>query len=225
MTSVDGKYKSSRVAEGYVDDCDAVTADQQTQDHDTPATIKKKMRTVAQTWANLIYGSRGKVLMEKSCWGLVWWIWKDSKARIATTDNITAEVKLTHSKEQNAMVLQHIKPTDAIRQLGIKNNMIGGHKVDFSNRYKSSIRMARWIKKNFISPKNALRIYQNIWLPAVQYPLACTTWSQKEYKKLTSLFLNAILPKLGLNKHFPWAVVHSSRNYREFQLAHLFIEQ
>eukprot|EP00957_Ditylum_brightwellii_P090808 6914712-Ditylum_brightwellii.AAC.1 len=105
------------------------------------------MRTVAQTWVDLIYGSGGKVLMEKFCWELVWWIWKDGKARIATTDNITAGVKITHSKEQSAVVLQHIKPTDAIRQLGIKNDMIGGHKVDFSNRYKSSIRMARQIKK------------------------------------------------------------------------------
>eukprot|EP00957_Ditylum_brightwellii_P040141 3037688-Ditylum_brightwellii.AAC.1 len=76
------------------------------------------MRTVAQTWADLIYGSGGKVLMEKSCRGLVWWISKDGKARIAITDNITAEVKLTHGKEQNVVVLQRIKPTDAIRQLG-----------------------------------------------------------------------------------------------------------
>eukprot|EP00957_Ditylum_brightwellii_P196136 14944257-Ditylum_brightwellii.AAC.1 len=86
------------------------------------------MRTVAQTWADLIYGFGGKVLMEKSCWRLVWWIWKDGKARIATTDGITAEVKLTNGKEQNAVVLQRIKPTDAIRQLGVKNDMIGSHK-------------------------------------------------------------------------------------------------
>eukprot|EP00957_Ditylum_brightwellii_P108237 8257916-Ditylum_brightwellii.AAC.1 len=163
------------------------------------------MRTVAQTWADLIYGSRGKVSMEKSCWGLVWRIWKDGKARVATTNNITAEVKLTHGKEQNTVVLHRIEPTDAIRQLGVKNDMIGGHNVNFSNRYKSNIRMARRIKKNIISLKNAWRIYQSIWLPTVQYPLACTTWSWKECEKLMSPFLNAILPKIGLNKHFPRA--------------------
>eukprot|EP00957_Ditylum_brightwellii_P154794 11781217-Ditylum_brightwellii.AAC.1 len=44
MTSVDGKYESSQVAEGYVDDCNAVTADQQTQDYNTLETIQEKMR-------------------------------------------------------------------------------------------------------------------------------------------------------------------------------------
>eukprot|EP00957_Ditylum_brightwellii_P136729 10426576-Ditylum_brightwellii.AAC.1 len=125
MTSVYGKYESSCVAEGHVDDCDAVTVDQQTQDHDTPETLQEKMRIVAQTWADLIYRSGGKVLMEKSCWGLVWWLWKDGKARKATTRDITAEVKLTHGKEQDAVVLNCIEPTDAIRQLGLKNDMIG----------------------------------------------------------------------------------------------------
>eukprot|EP00957_Ditylum_brightwellii_P055499 4205587-Ditylum_brightwellii.AAC.1 len=114
ITSVDGKYESSRVAEGYVDDCDAVTADQRTQDRDTPESIQEKMRGVAQTWADLIYGSRGKVSMEKLCWGLVWWLWTGGKARLATAADIKAEVKLTHGKENKAVVLNWIKPTDAI---------------------------------------------------------------------------------------------------------------
>eukprot|EP00957_Ditylum_brightwellii_P131359 10018201-Ditylum_brightwellii.AAC.1 len=135
------------------------------------------MRGVAQTWADLMYGSGGKVSMEKSCWGLVWWVWTGGKARLATAADIKAEVKLTHGKENKAVVLNWIKPTDAIRQLGQKNYMLGGHKVDFTKRYKLSIRMARRIKKNFISPKDAWRIYQNVWLPVAQYPLACTTWS------------------------------------------------
>eukprot|EP00957_Ditylum_brightwellii_P109718 8369047-Ditylum_brightwellii.AAC.1 len=40
-----------------------------------------------------------------------------------------------------------------------------------------------------------------------------------------SPFLNAILPKLVLNKHFPRVVVHGSKKYGGSQLAHFFIEQ
>eukprot|EP00957_Ditylum_brightwellii_P142480 10855197-Ditylum_brightwellii.AAC.1 len=96
LTSVDGKYESKRVAEGSVDDCDTVTTNKKTQEHDTLETIQERMWNAAQTWADLIYGSDGKVSMDKSCWGLVWWLWKDSKARIAHTDEVKAEVKLTH---------------------------------------------------------------------------------------------------------------------------------
>eukprot|EP00957_Ditylum_brightwellii_P154357 11746177-Ditylum_brightwellii.AAC.1 len=60
LTSVDRKYVSEQVAEGYVDDCNAGTADQQTQQSDTPDIITKRMRNIAQTWADLIYGSGGE---------------------------------------------------------------------------------------------------------------------------------------------------------------------
>eukprot|EP00957_Ditylum_brightwellii_P168597 12832769-Ditylum_brightwellii.AAC.1 len=83
LTSVDGKYVSERVAEGYVDECDAGTADQQTQQSDTLDIITKQMRNIAQTWADLIYGSDGEVSLPKSCWWLVWWNWKDGKAKLA----------------------------------------------------------------------------------------------------------------------------------------------
>eukprot|EP00957_Ditylum_brightwellii_P119330 9103394-Ditylum_brightwellii.AAC.1 len=40
-----------------------------------------------------------------------------------------------------------------------------------------------------------------------------------------SLFLNAILPKLGLNCHFPRVVLHGAKKYGGFQMAHFYIEQ
>eukprot|EP00957_Ditylum_brightwellii_P080886 6152743-Ditylum_brightwellii.AAC.1 len=55
LTSVNQKYVSACVAEGYVDDCDADTADQQTQQSDTPDIITKHMQNIAQTQADLIY--------------------------------------------------------------------------------------------------------------------------------------------------------------------------
>eukprot|EP00957_Ditylum_brightwellii_P038477 2907901-Ditylum_brightwellii.AAC.1 len=40
-----------------------------------------------------------------------------------------------------------------------------------------------------------------------------------------SPFLHAILPKVGLNHHFPRVVIYGSKKYGGFQLAHFFIEQ
>eukprot|EP00957_Ditylum_brightwellii_P080968 6158815-Ditylum_brightwellii.AAC.1 len=65
----------------------------------------------------------------------------------------------------------------------------------------------------------------NVWLPAGQYPLACTTWTQKECERLMSPFINTILPKLGLNRHFPRVVLHRATKYGGFQMAHFYAEQ
>eukprot|EP00957_Ditylum_brightwellii_P100706 7674472-Ditylum_brightwellii.AAC.1 len=40
-----------------------------------------------------------------------------------------------------------------------------------------------------------------------------------------SPFLNAILPKLGINHHFPRVVLHGTKKYGGLQMAHFFIEQ
>eukprot|EP00957_Ditylum_brightwellii_P023555 1777949-Ditylum_brightwellii.AAC.1 len=60
LTSIDKKYVPKRVAEGYVDDCDAGTAYQRTQQMDTPDIITERMREIVQTWADLIHGSGGE---------------------------------------------------------------------------------------------------------------------------------------------------------------------
>eukprot|EP00957_Ditylum_brightwellii_P108953 8311646-Ditylum_brightwellii.AAC.1 len=43
LTSVDMRYESNQVAEGYVDNYDTVMTDQQTQEDDTPETMQEKM--------------------------------------------------------------------------------------------------------------------------------------------------------------------------------------
>eukprot|EP00957_Ditylum_brightwellii_P203971 15337007-Ditylum_brightwellii.AAC.1 len=55
--------------------------------------------------------------------------------------------------------------------------------------------------------------------------LAVTTWILKQCERLMSPFLNAILPKWGLNCHTPHVVIHGSKLYGGFQIAHFFVEQ
>eukprot|EP00957_Ditylum_brightwellii_P155210 11815863-Ditylum_brightwellii.AAC.1 len=118
---------------------------------------------------------------------------------MATVAEVDAQVKLRSSMNPELHILNRKEPMDAIRQLGLLNNPTGVLTEDYNKRYSTYKRMTYRIYKHFITPKNAWRIYQNIWLPAGQYPLAVTNWSLKECERLISLFLNTILPKLGLN--------------------------
>eukprot|EP00957_Ditylum_brightwellii_P182747 13919684-Ditylum_brightwellii.AAC.1 len=71
LTSADGKFVSKQVAEGYVDNTDATTADQRTQNINVPQTIAARMTEIAQTWDDLIHVLDGNMLMPKSCWWLL----------------------------------------------------------------------------------------------------------------------------------------------------------
>eukprot|EP00957_Ditylum_brightwellii_P050690 3842920-Ditylum_brightwellii.AAC.1 len=106
LTSIDDNYKSKRVVKGYVDDCDAVTADQQRQAEDTPETIHKRMWCVAQTWSDLLHSSGGEVSMKRSCWGLVWWLWDKRKAWLAMVAEVDVSIELTNGTSTETLVLK-----------------------------------------------------------------------------------------------------------------------
>eukprot|EP00957_Ditylum_brightwellii_P064129 4865232-Ditylum_brightwellii.AAC.2 len=134
--------------------------------------------------------------MEKLCWWLVWWNWKYRKATLAKIEEVDAQITLTNGQSPERYILKRKDPSKAIHQLCIKNDLLGKQSVEYKGQYSTR-----------------------------QYPLACTSWSKKADEKSMSPFLNAILPKLGLNRHFPRVVIHGSRLYGGFQMAHFYIKQ
>eukprot|EP00957_Ditylum_brightwellii_P007205 547179-Ditylum_brightwellii.AAC.2 len=57
MFSVCKRYIEKRVAEAFVDDTDCTYVDQDDQVNITPTCIQDRLKSVAQTWENLIFGS------------------------------------------------------------------------------------------------------------------------------------------------------------------------
>eukprot|EP00957_Ditylum_brightwellii_P188092 14320010-Ditylum_brightwellii.AAC.1 len=141
--------------------------------------------------------------MAKSCWWLVWWNWEDGKARLAITEELDTEIYLTNGMWPERYLLKQKNLDDSIRQLGLLNNPLGELNNDHDKHFPTCKQVSFCISKNFITPNNTWRIYQNVLLPVDQYPLTMTSWSRNQYHKLSSPFINAILPKLGLNRNFP----------------------
>eukprot|EP00957_Ditylum_brightwellii_P209866 15363606-Ditylum_brightwellii.AAC.1 len=138
------------------------------------------MGAIAQIWADLIHVSGGKVSLPKFCWWLVWWNWHTGKARLATVDEVAAQIKLTNEASQETKVLQTKNPSELVRQLGLLNDLEGTHQDDWDKCYSILKKMSHWMNKHYIIHKNTWRIYQNIWFSAGQYPIAVTSWTKKQ---------------------------------------------
>eukprot|EP00957_Ditylum_brightwellii_P145988 11117013-Ditylum_brightwellii.AAC.2 len=52
-----------------------------------------------------------------------------------------------------------------------------------------------------LSSKNAFCLYQNVWLPSMQYSLSVTSSTKSTCLKLMKPFVRAVLPKLGFNRN------------------------
>eukprot|EP00957_Ditylum_brightwellii_P147308 11216835-Ditylum_brightwellii.AAC.1 len=59
MFSVCNRYVEQRVTEAFVDDTDCTYVDQEDQAHKTLSRICDQLKSIAQTWENLIFGSGG----------------------------------------------------------------------------------------------------------------------------------------------------------------------
>ena len=66
--------------------------------------------------------------------------------------------------------------------------------------------------------KDAELIYRERWLASVGYCLPITQFTCKECNAIQSPLFNAILPKLGFNRHFPRDVIFGPAKYQGKQL-------
>jgi hypothetical protein len=51
-------------------------------------------------------------------------------------------------------------------------------------------------------------VYETRFRPAMEYPLLITTFTKAQLEKIQQPFINLLLPKIGLNRHTPRAVIY-----------------
>eukprot|EP00957_Ditylum_brightwellii_P141487 10778624-Ditylum_brightwellii.AAC.1 len=166
------KFVEKRVAEAYVDDADCTYVDQSNQENETLTRIWNRLKKIAQVWENLIHGSGGELSHDKTYWWLIWWVWENGVSRMATKQDVDIDLAIRFGNDMTETILKRKEPNESIAQLGVKNNLTSDFTNDVNDRIKTNKAVTTCLKHASLSPKNAFRLYQNIWLPKMQYPLA-----------------------------------------------------
>jgi hypothetical protein len=225
LFSVCRKKHASRVADAYVDDTGNTYVDIEKQSSETPESIRDKLQHTAQTWEQLLFGSGGRLCHKKTFWWLIWWVWKDGKAKMATKSDVDTAMRIKFGRDTTTTTIKRKNCNEVAKDLGVLVNPEGDFCPEFERREKISIQVTQRLKRTSLSAKNAYRLYHNIWLPSMQYPLAVTSFSKEQCVRIMKPFVHAILPKLGFNRHTARTIIFGSTRYGGFQLAHLYLEQ
>ena len=106
----------------------------------------------------------------------------------------------------------------AERQLGIRMFMNGTDSAEFLFRLDQARVLAGKVQSSPFNRDDAETIYKERWLSSVGYCLPITQFTDKQFKAIQSPFFNAILPKMGFNRHFPIEVVTGPKQYQDKQL-------
>ena len=110
--------------------------------------------------------------------------------------------------------LQRNEVHSAERQLGVRLAMDGNDREEYVHRLEQSKTLAGKVQTSPFNRTDAEIIYRERWLASVGYCLPVTQFSNRQSKAIQTPFFNAILPKMGFNRHFPRSVIFGPSKFQ-----------
>eukprot|EP00957_Ditylum_brightwellii_P119473 9115514-Ditylum_brightwellii.AAC.1 len=159
LSSVCGRFTPQRVAEAYVDDTDAAIIDQRSQSEETLSSPGQNENCST---------NMGKLTL---------WVWRPKLARALKG---SADLEIMSGRSPIPRRIQCLDPDQPIKQFRVLTTPLGNFTAEYERRKKISVALVDRARKPFISPKNAYKIYHNVWLLLRRYPLAVTTFTQQQ---------------------------------------------
>jgi len=99
--------------------------------------------------------------------------------------------------------LDRLEPNEAERTLGIRLAPDGNTAAELQFRKEQTLVWAAQLTHSKVPRHINWLNFKTVLLKKVEYPLMVTTFSRKECDNILRLALNAFLPSIGINWHFP----------------------
>jgi hypothetical protein len=105
--------------------------------------------------------------------------------------------------------ITRLQPWQAERHLELRIPLNGSSTIEYNYRVQEAETMGDKIYNSSFDHSDAYLEYVTRWIPTIRYPLLVTTFSDKKCDGIQKPFIFRLLPKLGLNRHFPRVVLYS----------------
>ena len=112
-----------------------------------------------------------------------------------------------------------------MRLLGIRLAADGNFRDELKYRISQSQTIAGRLHASPLRGWSAWQVYYCRYKPAIGYCLSITTFTNKECDKIQSPFYNILLPRMGLNRHMPRAVVCGPPSHAGLEMMDIKVEQ
>jgi hypothetical protein len=178
-----------------------------------------RLTALSQHWERLLFTTGGAINFQKSHWYLMTWLWKNGLPHLATARQSPAHMVLTTGYHRIQDVVPHIEPSEGFCTLG-------GYLTPSGN-YSKQAKVLRGYAETFreqlfsstLTPTEAYCCLMLYIRPKITYPFPCVSLTENQCRHIQAPILEAILPKLHLNRHSPRAVLFAGPRYGGLNLA------
>jgi hypothetical protein len=153
-------------------------------------------------WHTILRITGGDLALEKCSYCIMKWKWKNGVATLETPTSSPGELFVSGTK------IQRLKPNEGTRVLGVWMAMDGSFGDELKYRIGQSKLMASKLYRSHLSATDSFMVYETRYRPVLQYPLQVTTFTTNELQQIQKPFIHLLLPKIGMNRHTPRAIIY-----------------
>lgn len=188
-------------------------------------TLVHQSETLLNQWNDILSLTGGALaLADKSKWCLSYYPEENLHGKPHLTLSDEHKIFIRH-KDSEPIQLHRIPQTQAERYLGVRIAINGQMDTEYEYRIQTAKDFGQNIRQSSLTKQEVLVSYKAIWLPKITYCLPLTTFSLNQCLKIQSPVFQATLPKLGLNRNFPRAVLYGPTRYGGLAFPNLYLEQ
>ena len=210
----------------YVDDNTIVIG---FNDNTTQTEILNTLEKNLGSWRRLLQLTGGDIDVAKSKWCAMRWTycknWGTEKIETAKDFKGKIGMENTEGGERTTQYLGRLEPNQAERVLGVRLPLDGNMREEFKFRCQQVSEFSSKIRDAPLTHHDAWIIYESRYRAIIRYPLPVSMFSNKQCHTIQKPFINAILPKMGINRHTPRAVIYGPKSLGGLEIMDLRIEQ
>jgi hypothetical protein len=224
--SVDSSQPITFFGEAFVDDAGLGTDDTTnttlvTEDQ----ALVSNLNSLAQEWERLLFSTGGALNLQKCFWFLLSWRWNKGRAKLHTQLTLPAQIAMTSGMDPTPSVIKRIEHTDTFRTLGVYLTPDGTCKGAFTVLKEIAFTYASVVTGTHLSHQKALTSYIQYLLPKLHYQPPLLALTAKQCYTLQSIILQALLPKLHINRHTARSIIHGPSELGGLALPQLYTTQ
>jgi hypothetical protein len=226
-SSPNKKCTVERHSDAFVDDTQNGLTDAHLAKVWSLKTLIVQLKQMAQTWERILHCSGGALELSKCSYYILFWKWERGLPRLTPLAEFPPEstIALTSGESSTETAILQRNFDEPHKTLGVWMTPTGEETAQMDYLRKAANQIAILISSSRLTRGEAFLAYQACWIPAVTYSIGTTTMSKSELRSVQSQALSSFLQKLGVNQHYPRAVVFGPRDMGGLELRDLYVEQ
>jgi hypothetical protein len=221
-TRIEGKQLHF-VGYRFVDDTDIIQSGQPGEPFQV---LSMRIQAAMDTWEGGLRATGGALEPEKSFWYLIRFFWKNGQWAYVSNEYTPASISV-RNHAGNRVELERLEVTESRKTLGVKTAPTGDNAAQFEHMLEASQKLAAQIKASNLRQMDAwLALRSTIW-KTLEYPLTCTTLTEKQCEQIMRPAMSAGLTKSHICRSFPTSLLHAGAEAEASGagLPHLFAVQ